>query len=396
MDVEYADKMVIFSCFEYEKLKNKKIFVIMKMLKKILSVFLIKRTMDGEIQKYTFFYSVERKDHKELFEKIYNCCTFEKSMLSLKKRFTINFYTLFMGILNLKFLCNIKSILNSVYVNRKLSFIANIYICINTYFEYLQQKDFLRNIKKLDDSKMKCFVVLADALSFEQTAVCYFNTKNVKTVTAQHATFFWNERVNNIQKLNYYKVPSQYILTWGENTNKLFNKLNLGKKLIICGNPIVKRQIIDSEDYIAICGDAIENLKQNRSMIEIVEKFAAKNAMYLLVRLHPNDSESNYSVDNTITQFKKDIDKARFIIGHTSTMICRYLAEGKKVFRYRSDVIFDIIPDTIEFSTENELEELVKKSDKIDFKSMAEQNIKYCGKESENFYRQAFQYIYEQ
>lgn len=396
MNVEYADKMVILSYLGYEKFKNKKMFVVMKMLRKILSVFFIKRTMDGEIQKYTFFNSVERKDYKELFEKIYGCCTFEKNMLTLKKKFTINFYTLFMGILNLKFLYNIKSILNSVYVDRKLSFIANIYVCLNTYFEYLQQKDFLRNIKKLDDSKMKCFVVLEDAISFEQTAVCYFNTRNVKTITAQHATFFWSEGFNNIQKLNYYKVPSQYVLTWGENTNKLFNKLNLGKKLIICGNPIVKQQTIDSEDYIAICGDAIENLKQNRSMIEIVEKFAAKNAMHLLVRLHPADKESNYSVDKTVTQFKRDIDKARFIIGHTSTMICRYLAEGRKVFRYRSDVIFDIIPDTIEFSTESELEELIKKSDKIYFKSMAEQNIKYCGKESENFYRQAFQYIYEQ
>lgn len=392
MDIKYVDKLVIFSYFDYEKLKSKKMFVIGKILRKILSVFFVKRTICGDIKEYTFFHSSKRKDYKELFEKIYSTCPYEKNMLSIKNKLTINFYILVISILDLRVLKDICLMLNEIYVDKKISFCAIIYI----YFEYLKQKDFLRRIKKLDDSKMKCFVVLEDALPFEQTAVCYFNAINIKTITAQHATFYWREGFDDIQILNYYKVPSQYVLTWGENTNKLFNELNPGKKLIICGNPLVKRRSTDMGDYIAVCGDVIEHLKKNKEMIEIAEKYARKNSVRLLIRLHPADNEANYFIDNEVAQFSKDIDNAQFIIGHTSTMICRYIAEGRKVFRYRSDVLFDIVPDTIEFSTENELEELVKNSNKIDFEYIAEQNIKYCGKESENFYRQAFQYIYEQ
>ena len=389
MELENLDKLIIFSHHEYEtfKCKGRKFMVIHKILSNVLA----KRTLDGEVGEYTFFNSTKRKDQGELFQAIYDRCPYEKKIIKLKRKIRINFNVLALGVVSLKFIRRIRRTLSETYPARKISLPEIVYI----YVDYLAQRDFQKSLIKFDCSGMKCFVVLADVLLFEKTAIDYFNSLNIKTVTAQHGLYFWQDGFENVQKLNYYSVPSRYILTWGSHTNTLFNRLNAGKTLIVCGNPLIKRYSGEHENYIAVCGDTIKYVACNKKMIEIAEQYARKKGIRVLVRLHPADDENNYEIDPSITQYNRDIDKASFIIGHTTTMLCRYMAEGKKVFRYKSDVFFDLVPPSIEFSSEEELEKLADNIEQIDFEQIAKQNIAYLGEESAEQYKNAFEYIYE-
>lgn len=385
MESSIIDKLILFSHFEFDLYKKRKGILTRKLATNVLA----KRTIEGEIEEFTFFYSSKRKDQNRLFEKIYSSCPYRKTKLVLKRKTTLNGRFLLGFISNFSFFHTIRRTLNKYYGTEKVSLREQLYI----YIDYLAQEDFLRSVKKQNIDKLKVFVALADALLFEQTAVCYFNTKNISTVTAQHGIFFWQDDFSYVQKLNYYNAPSKYVLTWGENTSKLFNRLSPDTESIICGNPLLVPKRVQVKNFIAVSGDTVNFIDENKKMIEIAELFAKNHSMDLYVRLHPADREENYVVDTDITQFRKDIDEAQFILSHTSSMLCQYISEGRRVFRYKSKIELDYVPSIIEFTNINELEELVKSVDINAFHLIAAKNIAYCGKDSMRKYSEAFNYI---
>ncbi len=385
MESSIIDKLILFSHFEFDLYKKRKGILTRKLATNVLA----KRTIEGEIEEFTFFYSSKRKDQNRLFEKIYSSCPYRKTKLVLKRKTTLNGRFLLGFISNFSFFHTIRRTLNKYYGTVKVSLREQLYI----YIDYLAQEDFLRSVKKQNIDKLKVFVVLADVLLFEQTAVCYFNTKNISTVTAQHGIFFWQDDFSYVQKLNYYNAPSKYVLTWGENTSKLFNRLSPDTESIICGNPLLVPKRVQVKNFIAVSGDTVNFIDENKKMIEIAELFAKNHSMDLYVRLHPADREENYVVDTDITQFRKDIDEAQFILSHTSSMLCQYISEGRRVFRYKSKIELDYVPSTIEFTNINELEELVKSVDINAFHLIAVKNIAYCGEDSMRKYGEAFNYI---
>ena len=385
MIFNYTEKQIVFSYLEIKALSTRKFLLMRKMISSFLGI----RSLEGNIEDFTFFYSSKRSDQNKLFDKIYDSCPFEKSRLKLKKINCINFRIIFDFFTNYNFIQKIQGVMNKYYEEVNTTYSEKLYI----YFDYLLQKDFLRNIKKIDMKKMNHFVVLADALLYEQTAVSYFKEKGINTITAQHAIFFDSDNFEFVQKLNYFHAPSNYVLTWGNNTNKLFEKMSPNIKIIICGNPITEFKEVQMKNYIAVTGDSIQFIEQNKEMIKLAEEYAKMLSLKVYIRLHPADNENNYIIDRSVTFFNSDIDEAIFIISHASSMLCRYIVEGRRVLRYKSDIRLDFVSSELEFSNLEELQFLTKHLDTIDFLKLGKQNIAYCGDESVERYREAFKII---
>lgn len=385
MSVEMIEKLILFSHFEFQLYKNRKYMFLRKLFTNVLG----KRIIKGDTEEFSFFCSTKRSDLNALFDKIYESCPYKKCKLELKKIKILNLSFLLGLIKNIYFLKEIdKYLINLCEVN-KISLKEKLYI----YVDKVAQDDFRKSISELNLKKIKHFVVLEDALLYEQTVVEYFNYLNINTITAQHAIFFLQDNFDNVQKLNYYNAPSNYVLTWGKNSNKLFEKFSPNIKKIICGNPIILKKDIVSSNFIAVAGDSVVFLENNKKMIEVAEQYAKKHSIKLLIRLHPSDNINNYKIDTSVTSFEKNIEEAYFIILHASSMLCNYMAQGRAVFRYKDDVKLDYIPSSIEFSSVNELEKLVQKINKINFYELSKENIAYIGIDSMKKYKQAFEYI---
>ena len=103
--------------------------------------------------------------------------------------------------------------------------------------------------------------------------------------------------------------------------------------------------------------------------------------------------DKNYVIDETISSFNRDIDKAALIITHITAMTFIYLAYGKKVMRFTGDELYYNLPEEICFNTKEDFIDKINKIDSVNYKEIAKNHIEFVGSESKQRYNEAFRLL---
>lgn len=381
-------RIVLLSYFNGCKSRNTFLGAIKSFFSSLMHRIHINKSMKGII----FYNSVERRDHIALFQEIVNSCKEPFTCIDLEFRNAINFYSVIFLFKAKHHLLDIKKILSQYIGNeagRTNSIILYIYLQLVKFYTYshdLSQEDF---------SNVKSLVVLSDVLFNELCLINVVNNLNISSVTCQHGISIPYDRIRNIDQLNYFGVSTKYALIWGNSTFSQFRRYSKECHCIICGNPVIKYNNSNNVgNYISVVCDTPIFKKYNQKMITITEKVAKKIKTKVLIRIHPNDSPSSYVFDDSVCQLSNETDYSYLIITHTSTMLFTFLATGRKVLRYQTDIPCLIDDKTIEFTDEESLEACISHLDTINFSILSKMHICCIGADSKRQYENFFDTYY--
>lgn len=370
-------KLILTGYFEYTNVKNKIKFFLRKIF---LCLFLNYDFLYEDADVVFYNSQFNRNDYVNLFSSIYESCQSKKAYIHRKRFFSIaliNFFKLFGYFIN-----------KNKYKKILMDNVENYKICRGTLFiihiySLIYDKISKRFIKKIRKHHFNTLVVFYDVNSNELALIDACRKSSITTVLCQHAMFVPSEKAKTLHNLNFLHVNCDYVLTWGDKTSDLFRLHN--DKLItnVCGNPILEKRINGENNYFTIALDIPEFKYYNQQLIDIANKFASKHHIKFRIRKHPvDDSEYIYNKDNLYDDGKDFLD-SKFILTHTSTMIFNCLLEGKKVYRFKSEIRNHNLPREITFTNEDELEDCIKAE--YDF-SFVNEYIKYIGNESKEQY----------
>jgi hypothetical protein len=337
--------------------------------------------------------SIKRDDYSKIYSTVYEQCWHEKSRISFKRRRRLSLYRIFIAITKLPYLFRLRKIEKP----DKSFIICSPLVMLAIYFQTIEMLGIKKNLDKFNLSASKGIVILGDIWDLERVFSNYANSKGILTITMQHAIFPADVYENSYDILNYWKVPSRVALVWGNKSEVLFKKYSTGIKTIVCGNPMIEytHSEDDDSDIIGIVSDIPKYSNYNQEMINIAEQYAKEFKRRVFIRIHPTDTENNYTIDSTVSEFKNDINNAEFLIAHTSTMMYTCMVQGKKVFKLESDISFHEIDKRICFNTLTKLRVCFNSSSSIDFEAIAKEQISHIGAESKENYKNAFKMICE-
>lgn len=343
-------------------------------------------------------YDSRRQDHIDLLNKMLEKCPYTKGELKVEWKYT--FFNLD-ALLNLFRYRHIFKDMKQVAYYKKTEGQDNLdYIKLSTrqrlfiYIRLINETDIYSAMCRLDTGKkIRAFVCLNDAFDNETACVQFMQKKGVKTISAQHALDPLNVSIGQIGTINFWGLPTDYYWAWGDNTKKYLSIWNPELKIVTCGNPLISPQSVSKTQggYIGVVLDTPYYRKYNQKLIDIAKEYAEQNGKRVRIRVHPQDNPVGYSITGECMEICSDLYGSEFILGHTSTMIFTYLAEGTKVYKLKSSVECAEFPLELVFQTSDDLEKLsIKKETLNDFIS---QHIKYIGEQSMSAYRQSLENI---
>lgn len=387
------EKEILFNYALFTSQKNKKILLFIRLL---FSCFFSKGKVYGEAHKFSFFNSALRKDHIALFDSIYDTCEFDKGYLKWSYKRTVNFRNILFWFFYLTHIKELKCLsIPEDSIHYTVGFIQMTFLeRLLLYTKLIINKGLKESIKRYDWENIKFLVTLYDAGEPEHFLVEEAKKHGVKTVVCQHGIFLYYFDHSFINTYNIWNIPSEYILAWGKATVDLLKKYSPETKDIICGNP--RDEHIASESDNEVIGIAMgipDDREHNQQMINIIENYAKLKAKKVWIRLHPLDEKSNYVIDEIISSFNRDIDKAALIITHITAMTFIYLAYGKKVMRFTGDELYYNLPEEICFNTKEDFIDKINKIDSVNYKEIAKNHIEFVGSESKQRYNEAFRLL---
>lgn len=363
------------------------------------SCFLNKYQLTGRPDTCVFINSTDRQDYAELVQLVYDQCEYDKSHLTWIKKRQFNIVAVGDFIRNLAIMSQFKSIAMqrdydpsageiTISLNLKERFL--------TYCLLVRNHEMKRAISKYDWGGTKMLVSFYDIGAPEHFVVNSANDAGVKTVVLQHGIFPQDFLYDDPNTYNMYKVPSKYFLSLGRNIVELINMQHLDTKVIVCGQPRIRRKINETvKGKIGIACSIPACHEDNVAMINIAEKYAAENGMRVSVRLHPTDDESNYALNQDVSAFDKGIENSEVILVYNSSMLFTYIAMGKKVLRYDGKKPYYSLPDCIEFKDYKGFKSAMEHLDDINYETIAKRYIDCIGTEADKKYHEAFKFIYE-
>jgi len=362
------------------------------LLKQWLSYFLKKSYIEGNSADTIFFTSSRREDYLKLFNAVFETCPLPKSRVVWKYKYGINFSFLFLWFSRLylfKFTKQIRfsSETDPFFLNKKISFRNRLFI----YTHCIALKTFEKVINAINFERAQSVVVLSDTLYPERYFIKRAKSFGIKTVTLCHGIYNPNIDIKQESFLNYWNIDCDYVLSWGEGTSNLFKKYSPKAIPIECGYPLVK--IIPSENFSQKIGVvlSVHHLRdQNQAMVNIVQRYAIENHYKVFLRVHPGDKNGNYTFDKTICQLTSDLNDTDIIICHTSAMLFTYLAQGKKVLKFRGTVSTYKVDERICFGSLEELSSIIPIISTIDFMAISRKEVCCIGEESLLRYKHFF------
>lgn len=380
----------------YSRIISKKQPGIISFIKAFGKAFLSEYRISGDPHKFVFFNRINRKDHKELFNKVFDTCPFDKGFISweIKIGFNMRFLVLWLSKIH-----HIHELDDIEIPNDSCKFELeygkyiemDLWTKVIVYTKLINDLNIKRAIYEFNWSNVVALVNLFDTDDVEHLMTTFANDKNIVTVSATHGIFydFFDHRL--FYTFNAWRDPSHFILAWGQSTVDLYRKYSPRCESIICGNPIIRAEKYSENSAIIGVALDVPRLRQyNLRLIHIVEEFARRFDKKVFIRIHPTDNESNYKLDSCVSEFNRNIDQASIIVAHTTVMVFSYLAMGKKVIRFRSDYPFYNLPDEICFSNYNEFEKRVVNIRSVKFDDISEYYIKFIGDDAVKKYRDAF------
>jgi len=333
---------------------------------------------------FLFFRSLERADYKALFNGI-------ASVVPDQEKVVIeDYYRRTTKIAPRAFIL-LLVLLPNFFILKADSFFERIYLYLRLCYYY-------RVVAAVSTIKFEALVLFADMQPVECLLAQYFRERGKSTVTLQHGLYADYGNYPTINVINYLHQPSEYFLAWGRDTADLIYKSGVGRKVVICGKPIVAlasptqpaTKGIAGENYFTVILDQNIFQPQNFEMLKIMIEYSNASGLKMNVRYHPGNNRKLYERLNYNYFSDLDLSESVFVVGHTSSMMHEMLLIGIPVFKFDSEIPCVKMPSELVFGSLEQLKVLIKNIDYVDFKSLAKDYIAFFGDESLKCYEDFF------
>ena len=376
--------------YQYYSIKANKRNKVSQLIHAVAKMLIKKYFYYNSTSNILFFLSIERIDYSNLLDSALEELN-EKSRIQRKVNKTFNYRNLIMFISRFDVFRKTRMIElpknNNDSVLVKPSLIDRLII----YSHLITGLGIYSAFMNLDISKTKFVTVLCDVWQEESMLIQWANSCGIHTVTLQHALFVPQIDNSTYDCLNMWNVKAKFALFWGDYTKKQFLDNNPKLNCYVCGNPSIDKKKYNIDEHtIGIAMDLPRMHDYNQKMIDIVEEYAVKYSKRVLLRIHPADSITNYTINNNVSEFSKDLDSSKFIIAHTTTMLFTYILSGKPVLKLKSEIPFFPVDDSIQFDNVDELIGCINVLG-LDMSSSINNEIKYIGYESKKKYKEFYE-----
>lgn len=329
---------------------------------------------------YLFFRSLVRDDYRVLFRKI--ASTVEDSKIAIIDDHIIERHRIAP-----KGIIFIFSQLPNLFKFKADNIFERAYLYLRLCFYY-------RQVSALSKFDFKALVLFADMQPVENLASQHFKKRGKTTVTLQHGLYADYKEFPTVNIINYLHQPSEYFLSWGKETADLIKKYHPERNVVICGKPYSHQEAppIAARESHHITAILDQNIFQthNISMLALLSEYSKKNSLQLNVRYHPYNPKRVYEGLKLAYRTDLPLEKSKFVVGHTSSMLHEVMALGIPAFKFASDVPCVKVPDALIFGTQQELARAVQKSHLLNFKDISKEYIAYSGEESLQRYSHFF------
>lgn len=228
-----------------------------------------------------------------------------------------------------------------------------------TLFVRACMREFIR--AHFDGVRPRAVIFFADMQPTEHLLALHFRQIGVPTVTLQHGLYVEYGDYDTVNRINYLHQPSEYFLSWGPETSALIARHHPDARIVECGKPLIfsadpPPDAPPSEPYVALFLDQKPFHAQNEQMIEIVRAHALRHGLDVRVRFHPSLPKDEIKRKYPGMTEQLHFTDAKFVVGHTSSLLYEALALGCRVLRFETDVPAIPLPETSQFRTLAELE----------------------------------------
>lgn len=379
-EVLYADRFFLESKTEEEK-KN----ILQSWLKDLLYCKIAIQEIDKCLD-FVFFRSLSRDDYKLFFKDVFSCVASGNNIIVEEYKIKSNKINSEAS----RMLINMKKFYYAFSANTPLDR-ACIYIKLCYYYLVLSY------ISKL---KFKSIVFFSDMQPIENLIAQYSRMFGKTTITLQHGLYVDYGDYKTVNVINYLHQPSEYFLSWGEDTKETILKYHPETKIIICGKPRITLPTeinVDEENqnyniyFTAVLDQKIFD-EQNISMLRLVSEYAKKSGMTLNVKYHPSNDRNIYNALGIDFTDNLSIKDSKFVVGHTSSLIYEALNLGIPSYKYESVIPCLQLPGELVFDSLDKLQKCL--TSEHDFRFIGSKYISYSGNDSLDKYTVFFDNIF--
>lgn len=336
---------------------------------------------------FVFFRSFIRDDYRLFFSDVFSCVKHGNNII-------IEDYKIKSSEINAeasRFLISMKKFYYSFSANTPYDR-ACMYVRLCYYYLVFS------HVAKL---KFKNIVFFSDMQPVENLIAQYARMSGKTTMTLQHGLYVDYGDYETVNAINYLHQPSEYFLSWGEDTKATIQKYHPETKIVICGKPRITLPTevkIEGENQVkgkyltAVLDQRIFD-EQNISMLKVASDYAKIAGYNLNVRFHPSNDKKIYNALDIDFIEDQSIKDSEFVVGHTSSLIYEALNLGIPSYKYESTIPSLQLPHELVFSSVEQLQKCL--AENHDFKKIGKKYISFSGDESKVKYTNFFDTIYK-
>lgn len=337
---------------------------------------------------FVFFRSMNRDDYKLFFDDIFMCS-------SCGNNIKIEEYKKKSARINLdasRILANMKHFYYSFSASTPIDR-ACMYIRLCYYYLVFS------HVAKL---KFRNIVFFSDMQPVENLIAQYARMSGKTTITLQHGLYVDYGDYKTVNAINYLHQPSEYFLSWGEDTKATIRKYHPDTKIAICGKPRItlpteanteRKNPVAGKYFTAVLDQRIFD-EQNIAMLKIASDYAKKTGIKLNIRYHPTNDRKIYDALGIDYVEGFSIKDSEFVVGHTSSLIYETLNLGIPSYKYESLIPCLPLPRDLVFNSVAQLQKCL--AGKQDFRHIGSRYLSCSGTESLEKYTAFFDTIYKE
>ena len=217
-------------------------------------------------------------------------------------------------------------------------------------------------VTKIFSNSFKRLLLFGDMQSVENLAAQIARIKGIRSATIQHGLYVDYGSYKTINVVNYLNHNSDYFLAWGAETKALIERYRPDANVIICGNPVLSKSSIaegsQKNDYILVVLDQFIFQEQNLAMLQVVSDYGSKLGISVAVRCHPTDNKEVYFTKIPGLIEGGELESAKFVVGHTTTLLFEMLAKGVPALQYVTEIPRINLPASLQFDSAETLREI--------------------------------------
>jgi glycosyltransferase involved in cell wall biosynthesis len=334
---------------------------------------------------FLFVKSMIRRDYNEYFNGVYKQCEDTKAMVNLTWKNMEPVPALSYFIVAFKLLWYFPILLKVIDFNLKTSL-----------YRYFKAISYIKVWKIMRRYDFRYLISFADMQGVENMLVQYFRKKGKITATLQHGLYIDYINFDNVNRVNYENLVSDYFIAWGKETKALIERYHPNVKVIICGKPLHLLKASNSKKYFSLVFDQLLFQEQNAELLLIAYEIAKLNDLQVNVRIHPWDKKEKYSFDSDRTVFDQKLEYSMFVIGHTTSMIFECMRNGIPAFKYKTKYPSNVVSDDLTFTNTEELIKRIQDIEKYNFTELGKYYLEYVGDDSLQQYANFFNSLKKQ